>query len=152
VPKSGYRLERERYAPLDLALRSRRWDLFDLLLEWGGDLKSVDVYTVLDTYNVELYEPFRAAGYDLTERHEMASILGHGTRTRPLEAVQDFGSEAGEGLPRAEHPCPNAGLLGTPAEWYGGDEAAVAKAQVRDVRLEQLVKSDNPLNQAYLPG
>jgi hypothetical protein len=82
--KSGYRLELERYAPLDLALRSRRWDLFDLLLEWGGDLKSVDVYTVLDTYNVELYERFRAAGYDLTERHEMASILGHGTRNRPL--------------------------------------------------------------------
>jgi len=82
--KSGYRLELERYAPLDLALRSRRWDLFDLLLEWGGDLKSVDVYTVLDTYNAELYERFRAAGYDLTERHEMASILGHGTRNRPL--------------------------------------------------------------------
>jgi hypothetical protein len=82
--KSGYRLELERYAPLDLALRSRRWDLFDLLLEWGGDLKSVDVYTVLDTYNVELYERFRAAGYDLTERHEMGSILGHGTRNRPL--------------------------------------------------------------------
>jgi len=82
--KSGYRLELERYASLDLALRSRRWDLFDLLLEWGGDLKSVDVYTVLDTYNVELYERFRAAGCDLTERHEMASILGHGTRNRPL--------------------------------------------------------------------
>jgi hypothetical protein len=82
--KSGYRLELERYAPLDLALRSRRWDLFDLPLEWGGDLKSVDVYTVLDTYNVELYERFRAAGYDLTERHVMGSILGHGTRNRPL--------------------------------------------------------------------
>jgi hypothetical protein len=82
--KSGYRLELERYAPLDLTLRSRRWDLFDLLLEWGGDLKAVDVYTVLDTYNVALYERFRAAGYDLTERHEMASILGHGTRNRPL--------------------------------------------------------------------
>ena len=67
-----------------LALRSRRWDLFDLLLEWGGDLKSVGVSTVLDTYNVELYERFRAAGYDLTERHEMASMLGHSTRNRPL--------------------------------------------------------------------
>jgi hypothetical protein len=58
--------------------------LFDLLLEWGGDLKSVDVYTVLDTYNAELSERFRAAGYDLTERHEMASMLGHGTRNRPV--------------------------------------------------------------------
>ncbi|HLW60645.1 MAG TPA: hypothetical protein VKV57_12070 [bacterium] len=82
--QNGYRLELERYAPLDLALRSRRWDLFDLLLEWGGDLRSVDVYTVLNTYNADLYERFRASGYDLTEGHEMASILGHGTSNRPL--------------------------------------------------------------------
>jgi hypothetical protein len=82
--KSKYRLALERYRPLDLALQKRRWDLFDLLLEAGGDLKSVDVYTVLNTYNVELYERFRAAGYDLTDRHEMGSILGHGTSNRPL--------------------------------------------------------------------
>ena len=44
--QNGYRLELELYAPLDLALRSRRWDLFDLLLDWGGDLRSVDAYTV----------------------------------------------------------------------------------------------------------
>jgi hypothetical protein len=56
--KSGYRLELERHAPLDLALESRRWDLFDMLLEWGGDLKSVDVYPLLDTYKVALYERF----------------------------------------------------------------------------------------------
>jgi hypothetical protein len=43
-----------------------------------------DVYTVLNTYNVELYERLWAAGYDLTERHEMGSILGHGTTNRPL--------------------------------------------------------------------
>jgi len=73
--RGGYRLELERYAPLDLALQARRWDLFDLLLECGADLKSVDVYTVLNTYSVELYERFRAAGYDLTERHEMGAIL-----------------------------------------------------------------------------
>src|SRR5206468_584967 len=53
--KSGYRLELERYAPLDRALQARRWDLFDLLLEWGADLKSADVYTVLNTYNTDLY-------------------------------------------------------------------------------------------------
>jgi hypothetical protein len=50
----------------------------------GADLKSADVDTVLNTYNVELYERFRAAGYDLTERHAMGSTLGHGTRNRPL--------------------------------------------------------------------
>jgi hypothetical protein len=82
--RSGYRLELERYRPLDLALQNRRWDLFDLLLESGGDLKSVDVYAVLNTYSVEVYERFRAVGYDLTERHEMGSILGHGTSNRPL--------------------------------------------------------------------
>jgi hypothetical protein len=71
--KSRYRLELERYRPLDLALQKRRWDLFDLLLEAGGDLKSVDVYTVLNTYNVELYERFRTAGYDLTEAHRSST-------------------------------------------------------------------------------
>jgi len=81
---NGYQLQLERYRPLDLALAIRRWDLFDLLLEWGADLKSVDVYTVLNTYNTELYERFRAAGFDLTQGHEMASILGHGTSNRPL--------------------------------------------------------------------
>ena len=83
----GYRLELERYAPLDMALQARRWDLFDLLLEWGADLKSADVYTVLNTYNVELYERFRAAGYDLTGRHEMGTILGHGTSAAPGDAT-----------------------------------------------------------------
>ncbi len=39
----GYQLELEKYQPLDIALAARRWDLFDLLLEWGADLKSVDV-------------------------------------------------------------------------------------------------------------
>jgi len=34
--RSGYRLEPEGYAPLDTALQARRWDLFDLLLEWGA--------------------------------------------------------------------------------------------------------------------
>src|SRR3990172_9773901 len=82
--QNGYRLELERYAPLDLALRSRRWDLFDLLLDWGGDLRSVDVYTVLETYNSDLYKRFRASGYDLTEGHAMGSILGHSTSNRPL--------------------------------------------------------------------
>ena len=43
------------------------------------------MYTVLNTYNGELYERFKAAGYDLTRRrHEMGVILGHGTPNRPL--------------------------------------------------------------------
>ena len=82
--RSGYRLELERYSVLDLVLDARRYDLFDLLLEWGADLNSVDVYTVLDTYNADLYGRFLAAGYDLTQRHEMGSYLGHTTSNRPL--------------------------------------------------------------------
>jgi len=82
--RNGYQFQLERYSPLDLALRSRRWDLFDLLLDWGGNLKSVGIYTVLETYNTDLYERFWAAGYDMTEGHTMASVLGHSTSNRPL--------------------------------------------------------------------
>jgi ankyrin repeat protein len=35
--RSGYQLQLERYAPLDMALQARRFDLFDLLVEWGAD-------------------------------------------------------------------------------------------------------------------
>jgi ankyrin repeat protein len=81
---NGYRLDLECDSPLDLALTKRRWDLFDLLLEWGADLKGVDPYTVLNTYNTDLYERFQKAGYDLTDGHEMGSIMGHHTSIRPL--------------------------------------------------------------------
>ena len=108
-----------------MALRSRRWDLFDLLLEWGGDLKSVDLYTVLETYNADLYERFWASGYDLTERHVMASVLGHSTSNRPLlgfvkrhrtedpriqrELNMALGDHAGEGNERGVALCLWAG-------------------------------------------
>ena len=82
--RSGYRLDLERHNPLNRALRQRRVDLFDLLLEWGADLKSAAVYTVLETYNVDLYERFLAAGYDFTQDHEVGAALGYGTSNRPL--------------------------------------------------------------------
>jgi len=82
--RNGYRLDLERHNPLDLALKKRRWDLFDLLLEWGADLKSTSVYAVLETYNPELYARFWAAGYDLTQGHEMGATLGYSTSNRPL--------------------------------------------------------------------
>lgn len=82
--KSGYRLDLERYRPLDKALAARRWDLVDLLVASGLDLKSADQYTVLETYNVELYDRLWMAGYDLTADHVMASVLGYGTSNRPL--------------------------------------------------------------------
>jgi hypothetical protein len=82
LPRSGYRLELERYAPLDMVLQDRRWDLVDLLVEWGADLRSADVYTVLNTYNVELYERLWAVGYDLTEGIARISTLRR--RGRPV--------------------------------------------------------------------
>src|SRR5262249_8436193 len=82
--RSGYQLELERYGPLNVALRARRWDMIDLLVEWGADLRSADVYTVLETYHVELYERLLAMGYAMTEGHEIGSVLGHGTSNRPL--------------------------------------------------------------------
>ncbi len=45
---------------------------------------SVDPYVLLDTYKGDMYERFRTAGYDLTQRHEMGDILGHHTRAKPL--------------------------------------------------------------------
>jgi ankyrin repeat protein len=157
---SGYRLDLERYSPLDTALQARRWDLVDLLLEWGADLKSADVYTVLNTYNVELYDRFRAAGYDLTERHEMGAILGHGTRNRPLlgfvkrHRIEEpkiqrelnialgyhvrAGNERGVNLclwagadPHASTPNPELGLSGD-ADSEGGEEGFIGWSAIED--------------------
>src|SRR5271170_3291859 len=38
---NGYDPNLDRDSPLDLALRARRWDLLDLLLEWGADPQRV---------------------------------------------------------------------------------------------------------------
>jgi hypothetical protein len=40
---NGYDPNLERDSPLDSALRSRRWDLLDLLLEWGAHPMRVSV-------------------------------------------------------------------------------------------------------------
>jgi len=82
--KSGYRMELECYSVLDIALETRRWDLFELLLDWGADLHGVDIYTVLETYNADLYKQFYSAGYDLTAGHELGMYLGSSTSNRPL--------------------------------------------------------------------
>lgn len=82
--RSGYRLDLEQVSALDTVLEKRRWDLFELLLEWGADLSSAGPYSILNTYSTELYERYFAAGYDLTKGHEMGAILGLGTSNRPL--------------------------------------------------------------------
>lgn len=74
----------EPRCPLDLALRSRRWDLLDLLLEWGADPLRVSLYDLFDSYNSELWARFQALGVDLCAGHELASTLAHHTSNKPL--------------------------------------------------------------------
>ena len=81
---NGYDLNIEPACPLDLALRARRWDLLDMLLEWGADVHRVSVDELLETYNSELWERFRAMGVDLTAGHAMAEALAYHTSNKPL--------------------------------------------------------------------
>lgn len=81
---NGYDPDLERRCPLDLALRARRWDLVDLLLEWGADPRRVDLDDLFGTYNSELFERFRALAVDLTEDHQLAEALAYHTSNKPL--------------------------------------------------------------------
>jgi hypothetical protein len=81
---NGYRLDLEPRSPFDLALRARRWDLVDLLFDWGADPSQVDRYSLFESYNSALFERFYAAGVDLTERHAMADTLSYHTSNKPL--------------------------------------------------------------------
>jgi len=81
---NGYDPNLEPRCPLDLALRSRRWDLLDLLLEWGADPLRVSLYNLFDSYNSELWARFQALGVDLCAGHELASTLAHHTSNKPL--------------------------------------------------------------------
>jgi hypothetical protein len=71
-------------SPLDIALRSRRWDLVDLLLEWGADPERVDLEELFGTYRSELFQRFWDLGVDLTERHELAEFLIDHQGAKPL--------------------------------------------------------------------
>lgn len=81
---NGYNPNLESRCPLDLALRARRCDLLDLLLEWGADPKQVSLCDLFDTYSTELFRRFRSLGIDLTANHEMAAALGYHTSNKPL--------------------------------------------------------------------
>src|SRR5690349_20165992 len=45
---NGYDPNLESRSPLDLALRARRWDLLDLLLEWGAEPRHVCLADLFD--------------------------------------------------------------------------------------------------------
>jgi ankyrin repeat protein len=69
---NGYDPNLEPSCPLDLALRARRWDLLDLLLDWGADPHQVDLEELFGTYNSSLFERFRTLGVDLTSGNALA--------------------------------------------------------------------------------
>ncbi len=81
---NGYQTALEPRPPLNVVLEDRRWDLLDLLLDWGADPRSADVWRVLDTYQREVFERLWAAGVDLTAGDVMASTLASSTRNLPL--------------------------------------------------------------------
>ncbi|MBP9826545.1 MAG: hypothetical protein KBF21_20120, partial [Thermoanaerobaculia bacterium] len=81
---NGYDLALEPECPLDKALRLRRRDLLDLLLEWGADPRRVDLDILFETYDSQLFERFRELGVDLTAGHAMAYALGYHTSNKPL--------------------------------------------------------------------
>src|SRR5262249_19841760 len=74
----------EPLSPLDLALCTRRWDLLDLLLEWGTDPRRVCLTHLFDTYRMELFERFLALGVDLTANHHLAQALADHPGNKPL--------------------------------------------------------------------
>ena len=84
LPCNGYDPNLELESPLNLPLRNRRWDLLDLVLEWGADPRRVGLSDLFDTYNSELYERFRNLGVNLTANHELPETLAYHNSNKPL--------------------------------------------------------------------
>ena len=74
----------EADSPIDSALDLRRWDLVELLLDWGADPNAVDMEYVYGTYDSKIFEQFRSLGVDITQDHAMASVLAEHTSNKPL--------------------------------------------------------------------
>lgn len=81
---NGYDMNAEPESPLDQALRLRRLDFLDLLLDWGADPRLVDLDALCATYDSQLYERFRRLGVDFTAGHALAYALGYHTSNKPL--------------------------------------------------------------------
>jgi hypothetical protein len=64
-------------------LRDRKTEFFDLLLAWGADPLRIDVWTILSTYDADLYEKFWKLGVDFTHDHELARTLSDHSSNRP---------------------------------------------------------------------
>jgi hypothetical protein len=73
---NGYDLALEPESPLDEALRRRRTDLLDLLLDWGADPHRVDLDVLFETYDSQLFHRFQDLGVDLGAGRSLAYALG----------------------------------------------------------------------------
>jgi hypothetical protein len=81
---NGFQPDLAADSPLDIALRARRWDLVDLLLEWDADPQRVDRAELFGTYRLELFQRFWDLGVDLTDHHAMARYLIEHQGAKPL--------------------------------------------------------------------
>jgi hypothetical protein len=81
---NGYDSNEESASPLDQALRARRWDLVDLLLDGGAQPTEVDPDAVFGTYQTGLFERFRELGVDYTAGNALAEALAYHTSNKPL--------------------------------------------------------------------
>lgn len=80
--KAGTELdEGDRYSALHHALREKRLDLVQLLMDHGADVKSVDMRDVFETYDPELMEFFIEQGADCETGNPLALAFCH--RIRP---------------------------------------------------------------------
>lgn len=68
---------------VDVAIRERKREFVELLLKWGADPLLVDAYSVLESYDVDLYELFWTAGVDFTRGHALARMLSDHSSNRP---------------------------------------------------------------------
>lgn len=80
---NGYPLATVDTFFLERLLWDRKFAFFDLLISWGMDILRVSPGTILDTYDVALFDRYEAAGGDLTRGHALGLMLGDHSSNRP---------------------------------------------------------------------
>jgi len=79
--KSGASLEEPGYCPLQHALRKRRFDLIELLVNHGKNIHSVDMNMVFETWDPQIIEYLIEKGGDLKNGNPLAEALCNRIRT-----------------------------------------------------------------------